>query len=59
VLLIFFSHLQFAEGSQEWDAIAQRNALDIRFFTFVQQLFIEQKDVVDSLKYQSSAVPEE
>lgn len=52
------SHETFAEESPEWDAIAQRNALDIRFFTFVQELFIEQKEIIDSLlEYQSSAVP--
>lgn len=52
-------HQKFAEGSPEWDTIAQRNALDIRFFNFAQELFIEQSKIIDSLEYQSSAVPEE
>lgn len=42
------SHPKVEPGSATWNAIIQRNALDMRLYDFILQLFDEQKEIIDS-----------
>ena len=44
---------KFEEGSEEFEAIAARNKLDILLYKFVETLFEAQKDIVDSFQQAS------
>mmetsp|Transcript_24061 Transcript_24061/g.51507 ORF Transcript_24061/g.51507 Transcript_24061/m.51507 type:complete len:82 (-) Transcript_24061:511-756(-) len=39
---------QLEEGSPAWELLAEKNALDIRLYEFVVELFEEQREVIDS-----------
>ena len=45
------------EGSEEWAIIAKKNALDVRLYEYVLQLFDEQKEIIES--YTMATVEEE
>lgn len=42
------SHPKVEEGSEEWAMIAEKNALDVRLYEYVLQLFEEQKEIIES-----------
>ena len=44
----FLLPYQVEEGSPAWEALAERNALDIRLYDYILQLFEEQKEVIES-----------
>jgi len=41
-------HPKVEEGSPEWEAFAGKNALDIRLYDYILQIFEEQKEVIES-----------
>lgn len=41
-------HPKFEEGSPEYEAVASRNRLDMLLYKFVENLFDDQKEIVDS-----------
>ena len=43
--------MQVKEGSPEWNALARRNGLDVRLFDYIQELFNEQKEVIETLAH--------
>ena len=40
---------QVKEGSPERDALAKKNKFDIRLYDYIQELFNEQKEVIETL----------
>jgi hypothetical protein len=48
-LLITSLTAQVKEGSPEWDALAKKNTFDIRLYDYIQELFNEQKEVIETL----------
>lgn len=40
--------IQVAEGSPEYNLLAERNALDMILYNFITLLFVEQKSLIDS-----------
>ena len=44
----FLFPYQVEEGSPAWKALAEKNALDIRLYDYILQLFEEQKEVIES-----------
>lgn len=42
------SHPKVEPGSATWNAITQRNALDMKLYDFILQLYDEQKGIIDS-----------
>jgi hypothetical protein len=43
-----YSLIQVAEGSPEYNLLAERNALDMILYNFITLLFVEQKSLIDS-----------
>mmetsp|Transcript_43783 Transcript_43783/g.78579 ORF Transcript_43783/g.78579 Transcript_43783/m.78579 type:complete len:353 (+) Transcript_43783:170-1228(+) len=41
-------HPKVEEGSPAWEALAEKNTLDIRLYEYMVQLFDEQKDIIES-----------
>ena len=50
------SHPKVERGSPAWELLAEQNALDIRLYEYVVQLFDEQKDIIDSYPTKISGV---
>jgi len=48
------SHPKVVEGSPAWNILAETNALDIRLYKFIVNLFAEQKETIEA--YASSSV---
>merc|ERR1719384_845545 len=42
------NHPKFAEGTPEFEAVAGRNKLDMLLYKYVETIFEEQKDIIDS-----------
>jgi hypothetical protein len=42
--------LQVAEGSPEWELLAERNSLDLILYSYIQLLFIQQKNIIEGYR---------
>jgi hypothetical protein len=49
IICLLILLLQVKEGSPEWDALAERNTFDVRLYDYIQVLFNEQKEVIETL----------
>lgn len=52
------NHPKFAEGTPEFEAVAGRNKLDMLLYKYVETIFEEQKDIIDSYKQEDGSKPD-
>mmetsp|Transcript_17000 Transcript_17000/g.36631 ORF Transcript_17000/g.36631 Transcript_17000/m.36631 type:complete len:362 (+) Transcript_17000:104-1189(+) len=53
------SHPKVEEGSPAWRILAKTNALDMRLYDYILQLFDEQKEIIESYTIKSTVAQEE
>jgi hypothetical protein len=52
------SHPTIKEGDKGWQVLAEKNAMDIRLYDYILQLFEEQREIIDSYTNSMVAVKE-